>query len=316
MTAEPSGHGRWAAVGLAAAAPVLLIAFRLLFSGRTPEQIPTHWNLHGQVDRTAGSIGFFLVLLALSLVLAIAAIVAVLLRRHPGPARISVAALLFGSWLATGIFCTTMAVSAGARTAQQVSFPWYAVVIVLVVPLLAGAAGWSLLPADRLPAVPIGTDSTLQFGDTERVVWVGRASSLPVRWIAVLALVASAVLVVLSVPVAVVVFVASLLLIMVSELGVRVDESGLHTLWGPFGRPCSTIALSNIAGSRAEQIQPMHWGGWGLRFSARGTAAIVRSGPGIVVDRVGGSRYAVTVDGAEQGAEVLNALLARDRRAG
>jgi len=76
------------------------------------------------------------------------------------------------------------------------------------------------------------------------------------------------------------------------------------------------IHLDSISAVRAEVIHPMKWGGWGYRITSGGSAANVRTGPGIVVTRTSGSTYVVTVDHAGQGADVLNGLLSRDQSSG
>jgi len=61
----------------------------------------------------------------------------------------------------------------------------------------------------------------------------------------------------------------------------------------------------------AEEIDPLGWGGWGVRLSRRGTAHVVRRGPGLVLGRRGGSELAITVDDPDGAAELVAALQRR-----
>src|SRR5690606_37397451 len=107
--------------------------------------------------------------------------------------------------------------------------------------------------------------------------------------------------------------IVSVALALISEVTVRIDARGVHTLWGPFGWPRPHIPLEQITAARAEHIRPLEWGGWGYRVSPRGIAAVIRRGPGLVISRSGRPDYAVTIPHAAVGADVLNALLTRER---
>ncbi len=93
----------------------------------------------------------------------------------------------------------------------------------------------------------------------------------------------------------------------------RVDRAGVAAHFGPVGWPAFRTQLERIEAVEARQISPMQWGGWGFRIGPRGTALVVRRGPGLVIARRGASDLAITVDDADQAAELLNALLVRER---
>lgn len=305
---------RAAVAVLAVLAPVLLLIFRVTYGNRVPDPLPTHWNLAGRVNGTAGAGTFFVILLVIGVLLGVVVLLLVRSSRRSPTGRAAIAALLFGGWLCAALYGTTVAMSAGASSAAQVGLSWPGVVVIVLIPLLAAIAGWLLLPVPASPAVAVPAESALTFSDTERVVWTGRAESRLLRWIAAAGLVASGLLAPFTVPAALIVFVVSLALVFVTEIGVRVDAVGLHTLWGPFGWPRGTVRLAEIEAATALQVEPMEWGGWGYRITPRGRAAVIRRGPGILLDRVGSPRYLVTVDQAAAGADVVNALLDRARR--
>ncbi len=158
--------------------------------------------------------------------------------------------------------------------------------------------------------------TVIQLAPDERATWISRAHSTGIRIAAATVAVVAVVLAFFVLVPAVVAFAVAVLLAGSSELAVRVDRVGLHTLWGPMGWPRQVIRLDQIAQAHAELVNPMKWGGWGYRITGRGTAANIRTGPGIVVERTTGSSYVVTVDDAEEGADLLNALLIRGRSTG
>lgn len=300
--------------GLALLAPLLVLIFQEIWGVRVPDPLPTHWTGRSTVDGTTGAHTFFVVVLIISVVLALAAIAVLWFRHSDMTGRMMVCALMFGAWLMATMFCQIILVSADVQTAKQVPLPWYLVVLTVLIPILIAAGSWLLLPA-RWPQEHRVVPATVQLSDTEKVTWVGHAQSGAAGWVAAAGVVVAGALSLFVIGVAVAVFVISVLMLFVSEIGVRVDDAGLHTLWGPFGWPRTVVMLEAIEQAYAEDIIPMRWGGWGYRVSSRGVGAIVRSGPGIVIERRSGPRYAVTVDNAAQGADVLNALLARARRA-
>jgi hypothetical protein len=95
---------------------------------------------------------------------------------------------------------------------------------------------------------------------------------------------------------------------------VRVDDRAVTTSWGPGRWPRLTVPLDRVDAARAEQVEPRHWGGWGYRVSRRGRAVVTRRGPGLVLELRDGSALAVTVDGAEEAAELVTAVVERQVR--
>ena len=95
-----------------------------------------------------------------------------------------------------------------------------------------------------------------------------------------------------------------------STIAVTIDSDGLHIAFGPWGIPRKRIPLNEIEAAQAIDVRPMRWGGWGYRWLPwkRATAVVLRRGPGVKLDRVGGRIFVVTVDGAPRAAAVLNDL--------
>ncbi len=300
---------------IALLAPILTLVVRLVWASETPDPLPTHWNASGQVNGTTAATPFFWWMLTISAVLALAAIAVVYLRRSRDAGRLLAAILVGGAWQVAAIYVLSVGLSHGADNAQTVTLPWLAVVLLVAFPLAIGVLVWFLLPLSA-PAVQQLPHSSLQLSSNERVTWISHAHSTGI-WIAATVLAVGGLVGLFFVVVpAVIAFGVAILLAGASEVAVRVDREGLHTLWGPLGWPRQVVHLDEIVRARAEIINPMRWGGWGYRVTSRGTAANIRTGPGIVVERTTGSSYVVTVDEAAQGADVLNALLVRERSTG
>ena len=98
-----------------------------------------------------------------------------------------------------------------------------------------------------------------------------------------------------------------------SSLEVRLGEKTFTVAFGPFGRPRRVVALADVVDASAILVEPLEWGGWGYRWIpwANASAAVVRRGPGIALALRDGSRFAVTVDDAVDGARATSAALGR-----
>ena len=99
---------------------------------------------------------------------------------------------------------------------------------------------------------------------------------------------------------------------LMSSLEVRVTDTQFVVAFGPVGRPRRTIALTDVRRADAVRIEPMEWGGLGYRWipGAKASAAVIRTGPGIVLSLADGRRFAVTVDDAVAGAQATTDALA------
>ncbi|MEI5099387.1 hypothetical protein RB200_13260 [Streptomyces sp. PmtG] len=84
-------------------------------------------------------------------------------------------------------------------------------------------------------------------------------------------------------------------------------EQGLEVAFGPLGWPVRRWAPGAIEAAYAEHRTPAQVGGWGYRLSGLGTTVMLRGGECLVI-RAKGKDFAVSVDDAERGAALLNAL--------
>ncbi len=190
---------------------------------------------------------------------------------------------------------------------------------------VAGIAGWFLQPHDPWRATAPAAAATLDLARGEDVVWLQRTSMARAGLIvlgAALALLIvltivtarlSADPVVLWIMIGVTVLMA-VLVAMTVAFHVRVDAAGL-AVTSAAGWPRVHIPLGDVESAGAVVVNPMgEFGGWGLRWAPGGGLGVVlRSGPGIRVQRRSGKVFTVTVNDAETGAALLNALAARAR---
>ncbi|MFJ6719742.1 hypothetical protein [Streptomyces sp. NPDC091259] len=150
----------------------------------------------------------------------------------------------------------------------------------------------------------------------ERVLWSSHASN---RWMqataALLGLIAVGLAVAGTVGTAgamwapaVVLFFSSLLLLVFASVTVRVTGTALEVAYGPLGRPVRRWSPEEIeVPARVEERRPSQVGGWGYRVSRLGTTVMVRGGPCLVI-RSRGRDFAISVDDAQRGATLVNAL--------
>ncbi|MEW1860391.1 hypothetical protein OG896_03835 [Streptomyces sp. NBC_00669] len=96
-----------------------------------------------------------------------------------------------------------------------------------------------------------------------------------------------------------------------THVHVRVDRDAVQVRCGHIGVPRRRIPMGEVSGARlAPVISPRAWGGWGYRWRPeKGTAVVVRRGPGIVIDLGGGRWFTVTVDDAEGAVRAIREML-------
>jgi hypothetical protein len=104
-----------------------------------------------------------------------------------------------------------------------------------------------------------------------------------------------------------------------TSIRVTADRNGVRIAYGMIGWPVQRIALAEIQQASMLRVKPMEWGGWGYRGSLklmRRAAIVLRAGQGIRLELAGQRTLAITVDDAEQGAGVINDLIAATKRDG
>ncbi|GLW69103.1 hypothetical protein Kpho02_14020 [Kitasatospora phosalacinea] len=314
------GGLRWPTLWVAGTT-ALTAVLPLTVADRLPDPLATHWR-----GSTAnGSMPLWAACLVPALIWAVLGAAGLLaLRRVDGLLRVwNLAGLLAGGVLFLGL--QTAAVRANLdRTdwhGAELPVGWF--LGTLAAALLTGAAvrllGGRGLSAAAPPA-PAGP--VLELAEDERLVWFSRAANRPLQVVAAVSGPAAAVVLLGAAtglfgagwgwPLFAVLAVVGLSTACCFSVRVRVSEAGLEVALGPFGLPTRRWALSELDSARVERRLPSQVGGWGYRLNGLGTTVMLRSGPCLVV-RVSatGHDFAVSVDDAERGAALLNALRAR-----
>lgn len=178
----------------------------------------------------------------------------------------------------------------------------------LVIALLAGGLGWFLGGGRR----GVAEDVPLDMPATTASTWSGTASNL---WFALIAVIPIGLALVVTPIWAGLMVVIAILIVIFAFVRVDADENGVAIALGPIGRPRRKIAIDRLTGAGAFEVRPMAYGGWGWRIRPGRRAYIIRGGPAIRIERANGVAVIVTVDGAPEGAAVIESL-ARARRYG
>ncbi|TDT35345.1 uncharacterized protein DUF1648 [Streptomyces sp. BK208] len=307
----------------------VLAAMPLLARDRLPERLATHWGLNGEAPD--GSMPLWAASLVPALIwLVTAAAVTVPLTRAGPPGRPLTTVLLLPMGIVlTGAQAAVIRSNLDRADWHEARQPTAWVVAILVAAVLAGVAGW-LIVTRRRGTADAGTASgegapALDIPEGRRLVWFARTAN---PW---LQLVAAAIgLVALGALVAQAGGVAapgtlwalfagcaagSLACAVFSSVQARVSERGLEVSFGPLGWPGRRWAPGDIDTARMEVRRPAQVGGWGYRISGLGTTVMLRAGECLVIRPRGRrSDFAVSVDDAERGAALLNALRTKEAR--
>lgn len=297
--------GLWAILPL----PALLAALTLL---PVPPRVPTHWSGTIADGYTEGP-AFASVLMTVVVIVALLAAGAALLQRVVPPAwsRWGLVALAALGWFAVALYALTVW-RVGVDGPEQVR-DWWAVLAVLA-GLVAGWAGHVLHGRRRPPLEEVlgrvperGRVQALR-GRAVRGVepWSTEVESRTLQvigWGALLLLGGLAGWQVLAGSTAMAVVLVAvalgtgLLALAWSSVRLGVDEDGLRIRSRRLRVQVSHVRADQVVGVEVQDLDPMRWGGVGLRALPERTAYIVdqAGGPGLVVHRRDGRRLALQV---------------------
>ena len=310
---------RRAVVLVVSLAPLVILVVGAL--GLGPLLGPTvasHWSSLGRPDGFSGTWSSFVVDTAIVTALTVAAWVVLFAARSRAIARLWVGLLV----LVAGVLALTWVITATATAAAprpEDAVLGAGLALLLVAVPLGALAFWLVDGSDILPSSERSV-SPLPLLPGERVAWIGRTGSALFLVIGVVAVVGALVLgIVLAVAadigvgiaVTVIVFVAGLSVLALAEVTLSVDERGVRLVSSAFRIPLFRVPLADVTDVVVETIDPLRWGGWGLRFSGSGRAYVTRRAEGLVVARANGVPTAITIPGAADAAAVLEALIRR-----
>ncbi|MFE9706197.1 DUF1648 domain-containing protein [Streptomyces sp. NPDC005930] len=320
---------RTTAVVWTAGVTAVLAGMPLLARDRLPDRLATHWGLNGGAPDGSMPLWAASLLPALIWLVTAAAVTVPLMRAGPAARSWTTVPLLPMGIVLTGAQASVIRSNLDRADWHEARQPTAWVVAILVAAVVAGVAGW-LIVTRRRGAADADTTSgegtpALDIPKGRRLVWFARTSN---PWLRLLAagtgLVAAGALVALvgglAAPGALWALfagcaLASLACAVFSSVQARVSERGLEVSFGPLGWPGRRWAPDDIDTARVEVRRPAQVGGWGYRLSGLGTTVMLRAGECLVVRPRGRrSDFAVSVDDAERGAALLNALRTKGPR--
>ncbi|MFJ6721677.1 DUF1648 domain-containing protein [Streptomyces sp. NPDC091259] len=319
MTDRTKTNGaRWGAAIWVVGVLAVLAALPPAASGRLPDRLATHWgggSPNGSMPLWAASLLPALVWAVLAFSLALAG------RRGGSPSGAWVgASLLSGGVFLAGTQASIVRANLDRADWKDAGSVGAGVAITAAAALAAGALGWLAGRRTRIPATTAqpAAGEAMEIPTGERLVWLSRTSNPWLHLTAALTgLVAAAAVVAgaggliglqwaLIAPFAL----ASVLVLCCSSVQARVTGAGLEVSFGPLGLPVRRWTAQDIVSARAERRTPAQVGGWGYRLSGMGTTVMLRAGECLVIRPRKGTEFAVSVDDAERGAALLNALSA------
>ncbi|MEU1871457.1 energy-converting hydrogenase Eha subunit A [Streptomyces ambofaciens] len=302
----------------------VLAGMPLLARDRLPDRLATHWGLNGAAPD--GSMPLWAASLAPALIWLVtaAAVTVPLMRAGPAARPWTTATLLPMGIVLTGAQAALIRANLDRTDWHEARQPTAWIVAILVAAALAGVAAWLLVTRRGAPddaTTPDESAPALDIPKGRRLVWFSRTAN---PWLQLLAaaigLVAAGALVALvgglAEPGGLWALFAgcaagSLACALFSSVQARVSERGLEVSFGPLGWPGRRWAPGDIDTARMEVRGPAQVGGWGYRLSGLGTTVMLRAGECLVVRPRGRrSDFAVSLDDAERGAALLNALRA------
>ncbi|PXA78372.1 hypothetical protein [Auritidibacter sp. NML100628] len=303
---------------------LLLLA---LWRPELPAPVAIHWSAGGADSfaelwvMAASILGFGLLLPVLISVLVLPSV-------RAGRASTFMARLMAGVSLGTSLLVTSaltggLAIQRGLDDAREAGAVGGITAIALLGAVVLSAALVFLIPASP-PRQPLTEKAaSLGLGETESVMWVRRiqmASSI--RWVLYLSagmvVVTTAVIapesplwIILLMGVAVIVVLFAVLT--ATRFSMQIDAQGLRLRSVPLGWPSVHVGLSEITSvSSGETSGFSEFGGWGLRMAPGARGIILQDGNSLRVERRDKPALVVTVDDADEAADVLASLLQRE----
>ena len=146
--------------------------------------------------------------------------------------------------------------------------------------------------------------------DPGRAVWSGRGYGKVTTILGVGAVIAG--LAVWRVAGWVMVLVGIVVLIF-SVVRVTISGGGVVVSLGWWGYPMWKVPIDSVERAELETVVPMAYGGWGYRVRPGVRAVVARGGEAIRLVRADGPDLVYTVDDAETGAGLVNAIVGARR---
>ncbi|MFI0468155.1 DUF1648 domain-containing protein [Saccharopolyspora sp. 5N102] len=302
-----AASGLW----VVAVAAVLYFGIRA-FRDRLPDPIASHWGFAGAPDDSTSLASFLIFVPVGWLVLGSAAAGYGARGWRRRRTRAAAGAIIAtGALFMIGLAALTVWANLDVAEWRQARSMNWQVIPVLLIAALAGRLGWVAFhrgPDEAAQDADEGPELALQPG--QRAVWLASVSSPALRaggWLVLLAAAATAVF--LPWPIVLAPLLAGAACLALSSARVQIDERGVRVAFGPQRWPSRLIPLAKIDGARVETRRPLEVGGWGYRALPSSTAIMLRGGECLVLRLTSGRDFYISVDHAERGAELINALV-------
>ncbi len=278
----------------------------LLYWSDLPNPMATHWGPSGTPDGSmppalllAGVAGIF--------VLVVFAVRRVL-RQTPGEGPSFVAGVYaIGSLLALVTWMSVLANDGAASWEAADDVGLLVVGGAIVVALGAGAVGWVAAGGRSVQTTkPHGVAPVLDVAEPGNAVWSGRGVGRVTMLIGVAVIIIG--LAIWGWP-AVALVLVGLIALGFSEVRATVSHRGVVISLGWWGFPSWTVPLASIERAEVEDVRPMAYGGYGYRARPGVRGVVVRGGESLRLVLRNKADLVLTVDDAETGAGLLNAML-------
>jgi hypothetical protein len=300
---------KWAIVLIPAALLAAIVVPMALAWSEFPDSIATHWGFDGTPN---GHMPPSVLILGVAGIFA-AMWVAVWFasRRMPFETRSLIAGLAaVGGLLAAATIITADLNRGIANWTEAAEFNGLHIVLVFAIAIALGAVGWWLAGAPNgtanETAGAVGPVAQLDPGVSP--VWSGRGRGTV---LVIIGLVMVGIAIAIWSAVSLFLLLITIPVLLFSEVRATVSERGVVVSLGWLGIPSWLVPLSAISGAEVEEVSPLAYGGWGYRVRPGVRGVIVRGGPSLRLHRNDRPDLVLTVEDAERGAGVLNALLAR-----
>ena len=311
--------------------PVILwgisTALQMMWIPRLPDPIAVHWGISGKPDGYGTMWTPFIATLVCALVLpclmALQALKGVR-RGDIGPTyRFAAAASSGLSAFFAMLFAWTTGMQADINSWRDSPSVLPALAAALVFAVVVGIGGWIIQPAVTEHAARYRKVEPITLRRDERVAWIASTTMSRVSMTMLLVVLAGLGISAVAAWMIGTESTAWLLTgtaVLVAVLSgtmttfpVHVDKTGL-VVHSVAGLPKFRVPLAQISDVAVTDVNPLgEFGGVGIRKVPGKLGVILRAGEALVVTRTNGQQFMVTVDGAASAAELLEALVRREK---
>ena len=304
-----------------------IVGAAALWRDRLPDPMAVHWSASGIADASGGVWINTGLLAVVWVALWGGASIALRNERLPGRVARTLVTVQYGAGGALGTVWV-LAVRANLDASiweTAADLGWFALLLVVGVGVVMAALGW-LVARDRARhGTPVATGEVVDHtedGDAEEVgdpadgderprSWIGDAVNPAGGAIAIMLLLPIPVLwpvllpVTLRLVVSGAVGAAAVAVVWLTWSHCSIDGRRIRAGLGPLPWPGIDVYLSELAAVTVVNTSPARWRGWGLRTDAGTRRLVVRPGAALRLERRSGDHLVVSVDRAEEAADLL-----------